>query len=384
MDKSRNIFQQNKVVMMQRLKLLFSRFIFFLSSPSSIICIHLLVLSIILIGLPYLLGKKSIEDEYLEILQDIGSDLFGGACAFLAFEIIWQRFKKNEEDRGSILDYFSKKEFINAINRSTSARKRQKITLIKIMQTWTDLLINQDDKEEFKDAIIESLQAETALIQILLLNPENQDLVESRSEDLSHLGINLEENIYANIRELQTIYKALKKLGLEERIERIEIKLYNINPSIAIYMCSPSLFVNFMRKGQITTRGEQLKLSMDSDIAKFIDERFNEVWDDSNSIPLNDFLYLKLQVIEECNNTVNKIRYNEVKYVQHEDFYYIQHHHLFNNIANRTDIKIKVIGKKQSFQAINIMEEELDYNVMSSFRHKYLEIERYFFLLKPL
>lgn len=64
MDKSRNIFQQNKVVVMQRLKILFSRFIFFLSSPSSIICIHLLILSIILIGLPYLLGKKSIEDEY--------------------------------------------------------------------------------------------------------------------------------------------------------------------------------------------------------------------------------------------------------------------------------------------------------------------------------
>ncbi|MCJ8281086.1 MAG: hypothetical protein MJK14_14700 [Rivularia sp. ALOHA_DT_140] len=164
------------------------------------------------------------------------------------------------------------------------------------MQTWTDLLINQDDKEEFKDAIIESLQAEAVFIQILLLNPENKDLVESRSEDLSHLGINLEENIYTSIRELQVIYRTLKKLGLEERIERIEIKLYNINPSIAIYMCSPSLFVNFMRKGQITTRGEQLKLSMDSDIAKFIDERFNEVWDDSKSISLNDFLYLQLEV----------------------------------------------------------------------------------------
>jgi len=62
----------------------------------------------------------------------------------------------------------------------------------------------------------------------------------------------------------------------------------------------------------------------------------------------------------------------------------IQHPHLFNNIANRIDITIKVVGKKQSFQAINIMEEELDASIISSFRHKYLEIERYFFILKLL
>ena len=377
----RNIYHRKRKINLQRLKLLVSKFKFFISSPSSKVGVSLLLISILLILLPYLFHQNKIEDELFNIFGSIGSDLFGGACTFFAFDIIWQQFKNTEEDRGSILDYFKKKEFINTIRRTNTIRRDENIVLIRIMQTWTDLLINQNDKEEFKDAIIESLQIDTTLIQIMLLNPENMDLVEERSEDLSHLAINVEENIYANIRELEIFYKILQELGLEERIE---IKLYNINPSIAIYMCPPDLFVNFIRKGQITTRGEQLKLSIDSPISRFINERFNEVWEDPKSIYFTDFLYLKLKVIEQTTSPSNKSSYHEVKYVKHEDLYYIQHPALFNDIANRTGIIIKIEGKKQSFIPKNIMEEKLDSSILSRFRNKYSEIERYFFILEML
>ncbi len=250
MANHRNIFYINKILIIQRLKLLLSRIKYFLSTPSFLVGICLAILSVLLILLPYLFSQKKIEDDLFNIFQSIGYDLFGGTCAFLAFDIIFERFKKIEEDRGLILDYFNKKEFINAIGRINTIRRDKNTVFIRIMQAWTNLLINQDDKEEFKNAIIESLKTKTTFIQILLLNPENIDLVEERSDELSNLGINVEENIYANIRELQIIYKILQDNGLEESIERIEIKLYNINPSIAIYMCPPDLFVNFIRRGK--------------------------------------------------------------------------------------------------------------------------------------
>ena len=344
-------------------------------NPSFLIGSILFILSIFLIALSSLGGEKL---SFYSISQDLGFNLLGTVCTFIAFEIILIRLKEIDEQQGVKLEFFNKIEFINTVAQLKQIQIN--IVSIRIMETWTDLLKDDKYKEIFVNAILNFIDKNpSSKIQILLLNPDNIDLVDARSNELKtaspeFININVADNIYINLREIQNINSQLELYG---KVNQLEVKLYNSSPSLAIYMCTPHLFVTFFRSGKLSTMGKQLKLPVDSPVGGFINERFDEIWQDMRSITLEDFLYLKVEVIQ---GGITQRSYDHVMYIEYPQGYYIQNSALFNEIANKQDINIRV--KQQEFRARNVFINDLPDSIKNLIKSKYPKTEDLFIILE--
>ncbi|HEY9674161.1 MAG TPA: hypothetical protein V6D11_22170 [Waterburya sp.] len=350
----------------------------FLRSPSFLVGSSLCILSIALIAFPYFLGE---EFNFSVISQNLGYNLLGAVAAFIAFEIIFRKLKEVEEQQGVKLDFFKKSEFVNAVYQAkfNNIGSQNNMVPIRIMETWTELLRDEDYRERIVNAILNSIINNNVEIEILLLDPENRDLVKARTKELKDTSpefsnINVEENIYINLCQVQ---KIRKKLAEEGKPDKLRVKLYNTSPSLAIYMCAPNLFVTFFRSGKLTTMGKQLRLPVDSPVGGFINERFDEIWQDPRTRSLEDCLYVKAEVTQ---GGTAQHTYDRVRYIQCEQGYYIQNAELFNDIANKPNINIKINGSL--FRPKNVVINDLPNSVQKLFWSKYPRCENLFILLE--
>ena len=366
--RKRGLRKQNYYSRIVKLRILLS----FLRDPSTIVSIFFVIISGLLIIFPYLISKQQVNlMGWSEIGQNLGFDLLGGVFAFLGFDIVWIRLKELDKQRGVQLDYFNKSEFISKFRELKSHNRfssQPKVT-VRILETWTELLRDDNYKQRLSQAILRCVEKNNE-IEILLLNPENRDLVEARSSDLKSISsdfssINIRKNIYVNLKEIQTIIQELKINGHQNRLK---VKLYNYIPSLAMYMCRPHLFVTFFRSGELTTMSKQLKLHIDSPVSEFINQRFDQIWQDPKTISLENCLYVKLDIIKSGKYHCT---YDNIKYIVHDQGYYIQNATLFRHIANRTDIDIRINGKL--FRPKDIEIDDLPTTVKKLFCSKYIK-----------
>ncbi|MBE9004163.1 hypothetical protein IQ259_03740 [Fortiea sp. LEGE XX443] len=350
-----------------RFNSILSKFRNLLRSPSVKVGSALSGISVLLIISPLLFQG---EIDWLNIWQNMGFNLLGAVCTFIAFDVVFYHLKELDEQQGVELDYFNKSEFISIV-KNTKIGKRNpnnSIVTIRILETWTELLRDNVYKEKFTQAILQYIENNSAEVEILLLNPENKDLVAARFAELQGVSeefsnINIAERIYINLREIQEI---IYKLAANKKEDKLKVKLYNISQPLAIYMCTPNLFVTFFRSGKLTTMGKQLRLPVDSPVATFINERFDEIWQDTRTISLENCLYVKVEVIQR--NLVQG-SYDKVKYILCEQGYYIQNTRLFQDIANKQDIQIKIKGR--FFKPTGVAMDDLHENVRQLFLNKY-------------
>ncbi|MDZ8237611.1 MAG: hypothetical protein RMZ69_10640 [Nostoc sp. ChiQUE01a] len=349
-------------------------------NPSIRVGSFLSVASILLIITPFLANQ---EINWFDIWQNLGYNLLGTVCAFVAFDVIFIRLKKIDEQQGVTLDYFNKSDFINRVAELKSFKRfsSKPMVTVRIMETWTELLRDSNYKVKFAQAIITCLENKNSEIEILLLNPENRDLVETRSAELKSISdafdtINIVENLYINLREIQ---KIIQKLEVAGKQDRLKIKFYNNTPSLAMYMCAPHLFVTFFRSGKLTTMSEQLKLHIDSPVSAFINQRFEEIWQDAKTISLENCLYVTIDVIQS-----GKIQdtYDKVKYIFCDLGYYIQNSALLKNITNIQDINIRMSGKSFKPKVVDI--NDLPASVKKLFQSKYMNYCELFIYLELL
>ncbi|WP_017313987.1 hypothetical protein [Mastigocladopsis repens] len=371
---------QKRKLGQQRLYLRIRKFQNLLRTPSVKVGSALSGASIILIISP-LLSKQGID--WFNVWQNMGFNLLGAVCAFVAFDIVFRRLKELDEQQGVELDLFDKSDFITTIMETKSFTKcsPHPIASIRILETWTELLRDNSYKEKFTQAIVKYIENNNHEIEILFLNPENRDLVEARSIELQGLSeefndINIAEKIYINLREIQ---KIIQKLEVNGNQDKLKVRLYNTSPSLAIYMCAPNLFVTFFRSGKLTTMSKQLKLHIDSPVGAFINERFEEIWQDAKTISLENCLYVTVDVIQY--GRVQRT-YDKVKYVLCDQGYYLQNAKLFQDIANKADINIRINGRV--FRQNDVAMDDLPDNVKKLFRSKYMSYGELFIFIELL
>jgi hypothetical protein len=350
-------------------------------TPSLKIGSLLLIFSLVLIGSPLLLEQKI---DWSDIFQNLGYNLIGSVCSFIAFDIILLQLKRSDNQQGVKLDYFDKLEFINRVRESKPLKNfsfEHKVT-VKIIETWTELLRDPNYKEMFAQAIYTCLENNPNYeVEILLLNPDNKDLVEARSADLQSISdefnsMHITENVYVNFLEIQKIFKKLEVNGNQDRLK---VRCYNNVPFLAMYMCSPYLFVTFFRPGKLATMSEQLKLHIDSPVSPFITQRFDDIWQDAKTIPLENCLYVTLDVIQSGRYQAT---YDKVKYIYCDQLYYLQNPKLFRDIANRKDINIRIDGKL--FKPKDVSLDDLPSHIKQFFQSKYMTLGELFIALELL
>lgn len=378
-NKKKEIKKQNYYSTILQLKVLFR----FLRDPSIIVIIFFVIVSGLLIISPSSFsGNPNYKINWPDICQNVGFDLLGGVFAFVGFDVIWIRLKELERQQGVQIDYFNKSEFISKVRQLKSYNRfsSQPRVTVRILETWTELLRDANYKERLSEAILRCAENNNE-IEILLLNPENRDLVEARSSDLQSISndfssINIRNNLYINLKEIQKIIQQLEPSGNQNRLK---VKLYNNIPSLAMYMCKPYLFVTFFRAGELTTMSQQLKLHIDSPVSEFINQRFDQIWKDPKTISLEDCLYVKLDIIKSGKFHCT---YDRIKYIVCDRGYYIQNAKLFRHIANRTDIHIRIDDK--FFKPKDVEIDDLPAIVQKLFCSKYIKHGELFLFLESM
>lgn len=321
------------------------------------------LISILLIISPFFY-KKNIEIDI--VFQNIGYNLFGAVFAFIAFQIVFQQLKNKEEEQGIQLSMLDKKEFIRNILNNRSQ--------VEIMETWTNLLREREHKKDFVDALTKSIKESRMDCKILLLNPENRLYVQKREDQLKEYdpNIDVERNIYQNLLELQKIKENLGK----NYQEKLNVKLYNIEPSLAIYKCQPNMILTFY-KDKMSSEGGQLgdlvKYSTNSITGNFFTNRFLQIWNDESTIDISDVLYLKVSIKDEVRE------FDYVKYIELDDKIYIENTSLASAITN-TQKKLVIREKVYNFRVFT--RENLADDPKDIFENKYPKVGDIFFRLE--
>lgn len=333
-------------------------------SPRFIICLFLIVSAIVLALLTAKIPDKALPDGLKYLLVNLGSNLLGSVFAFIAFNIVERKLKHLEEQRGVELDGFNQSEFISNIARS------ENIT-VQIMDTWMSLLENTQlhDKgflEKVNNVIEESVNNHNIEFQILLLDPENIELVDARSKEIN---VDVERELYLNIRSIQRIQERVKN-----RAGKFNVKLFSSTPSLAMYICPPSITVTFYRLGQFASSGKQLKLTIDSPVGEFIIDRFEEIWQSETTRDLDSCLYIEVEVVERQESY-------RVKYINSEQGFWIQSSALYRDIANVPDLHIRF--GEDLFVADATIGSDLPERIQDLFYYKYPQYSELFFQLHP-
>ncbi|UXE60241.1 MAG: hypothetical protein KA717_32210 [Woronichinia naegeliana WA131] len=336
-------------------------------SKSWWLSIILFVISILLIVIPaHLIEQKYAQETFithsatgiikkkilLTILFTIGSAIFSSWVYFVWFQKIIAKQEELEQKAAEKIP-FSKREFIEKIEDSKSN------TSIIIMETWTELLLD-DLGEKFEKAIMKLFNHENCGLKILLLDPEKDDLVRERQNALNSGKkpseyINVKEKICLSLKKIESIIDKLD----EKHKDRLEGKLYQTPPSVAIYAEQTELRVTFFKLGKLTTSDDVIKFERESDGGRFFLEHFNMVWNQEKSINMLKIFYLSVEY--------NAKQFDKIKYVVYEETYYLYNLALqYSLLNNRSQSTLFFNNEEYSFEFLHDEQiAELFYNKYS-------------------
>jgi hypothetical protein len=169
-----------------------------------------------------------------------------------------------------------------------SAAKR-----IRILETFTDLANDKYLHEKFSNAVKKALE-NGAEIQILLIHPDSEG-AKQRHEELKPIGIDV---LAASCLTIARFYKLQKQLSDHKvsRRSKLQIKLYNASPAIAMHMCDRDAYVSFFPVGKRSDESPNLKISIVTTFGRFVASKFDELWTHQETISLKSHMKLTVKI----------------------------------------------------------------------------------------
>jgi hypothetical protein len=205
---------------------------------------------------------------------------------------------------------------------------------VQILTTFSNVL-DHPATDRFLRGVRAAL-ARRAQVRILLLNPTSlaadlrqQELAGGRQSDLAggNLRLSVQREIMRNLRRLAPFADELS----ERDRARFEVRLYDASASITLYRWDDRALVSFLPIGRFSELGSQLEVSMRSPLGEFIEQRFQELWDDRSTVTMTDFLHVSVTLVEDEQTA----RHFVVRYVEHEDVCYVVHTEVLAAMARR-------------------------------------------------
>lgn len=187
---------------------------------------------------------------------------------------------------------------------------------VQILTTFSNVL-DHPATDRFLRSIRTALARE-ARVRILLLNPTSL-AADMRQQELAggHVRLSVQREIMRNLRRLGPF---AAELGERDR-PRFEVRLYDASASITLYRWDDRALVSFLPIGRFSEFGPQLEVTMRSPLGEFIEQRFEELWDNRSTVTMADFLHLAVTLVEDDHTA----RHLHARYVEHEDVCYVVH-----------------------------------------------------------
>ncbi|MEJ3746685.1 hypothetical protein WEI85_25780 [Actinomycetes bacterium KLBMP 9797] len=227
-------------------------------------------------GIAALVSGSYVAGYGQEIMVNVGASLLMVALSFVVFDPIFEDMRRNAVEEHRTLNH---EQLVG--NIATAAVE------VDILETWTGLLEDRH-RERFLDAVTTALRRGVE-VRVLLLDPESS-AAEQRAEELHHTQVPL--LIMDNLRHLYHLRRGLDPLVARQ----LQVRVYDASPSIQLYRWDDKAFISFFPVGVRAYDARQIEAFMSSPLGEFVASRFEDLWNESTTRRLDDFMTLALTV----------------------------------------------------------------------------------------
>lgn len=233
-----------------------------------------------------------------ELLLNLGVTFVGIVASYILVNLVIEKIEQERVKEYIKLNYYP---FISNLD------KRREVD---ILDTYTELV----QKEEYRDKFFPKIRSVRGSIRIrmLLLNPETYAAIQRHKEvnynkmpgDLDYIDVL--DNCRLTLRLLHEFLNANPELR-----SKIEVKVYNASPGVALYRSDNSIIASFFPIGALSQYSLQAELAVNSRMGEFMHKRFTDLWMAPSTIPLQRYRFVDLKLIgsDGKEQQANKVRY---------------------------------------------------------------------------
>jgi hypothetical protein len=262
-----------------------------------VVCAVALLFSIALLWL----SLRPMTDGYRDLLANLGATFLGVIATVVVLDPLIKGSRTPEE---AIHSEFPYELFLNGVCRSAR--------LVRILGAWP-YVMDHPWRARFLPALKDAVQRGVR-VQILLLDPGSK-AAEQRARDLAR-----EFDVSAVIGEVLREFWSLTKALPEWARNYLEIRVYSLLPPARMYRWDARAISSFFPMGN--WEGSDIKhyeTNMTSRLAQFVDDQFQLIWHDADTIALSSYFELSLDIAVPGVEFISR----SAKYVVYEDQVYI-------------------------------------------------------------
>jgi hypothetical protein len=262
----------------------------------------------------FLLWQSAGIDHYRQNLAlNVGADIIGAIVTIFLITPLITRAQEGRVREHARLDY---EWFTDQVYGATSC--------VKLLDTFSNLL-DQPVTDRFFRAL-ELAIGRQAYVQILLLDPDSL-AVALRAQEVGDApgSADFRREIMRNLR---TLHAFQRRLTAAQR-RHFEVRLYSASAGVTLYRWDDKALVSFLSVGRLSGQGVQLEVTVGSPLGMFVEQRFEELW--SQSEPMDRFMRLPVTLVEADGSQ----REFASRFVVIDGVLYIVDHDVVSHMARR-------------------------------------------------
>ncbi|AZQ37603.1 hypothetical protein EJ357_32550 [Streptomyces cyaneochromogenes] len=274
----------------------------------------LTVLALLAACAALLLWRSKGMDNYDENLAlNLGTDILGVVVTVFVIGPLISRAQEGRVREHHRLDY----EWFSAqVHGSTSN--------VKVLDTFSNLFGPQFSERLFRG--VRAATAHGARVQILLLDPDSLAVI-LRGRELGEQSAVIRRDILRNLRTLDRFAQRLD----ENARQHLEVRLCSTSPGVTLYRWDERCLVSFLTVGRLSGEGVQLEVAVRSPLGTFVEQRFDELWQQGK--PMERFTRLPVTLVHATDGrrqfTCHFVSVEDSLYVSGPDLVtYLARHHL--------------------------------------------------------
>lgn len=260
-------------------------------------CAVALLLSVALLWL----SLRPMKDGYRDLLANLGASFLGVIATVVVLDPLIKGSRTPEE---AIHSEFPYELFLTGLRRSAR--------LVRILGAWP-YVMDHPWRARFLPALKDAVQRGVR-VQILLLDPGSK-AAEQRARDLAR-DFDVSAVIGEVLREFWSLTKALP----EWAANYLEVRVYSLLPPARMYRWDSRAISSFFPMGN--WEGSDIKhyeTNMTSRLAQFVDDQFQLIWHDADTISLASYFKVNLDIavpgLEFISRTAKYVVYQDEVYV---------------------------------------------------------------------
>jgi hypothetical protein len=265
--------------------------------------------SLAVLGAGLLAGAYGTAEFTRDVLVNLGAGVVMVGLTFVVFDPVFEDLRRNAVQEHRDLNH---DQLVADIATAQGA--------VDVLETWTGLLEDRH-RDRFLAGMGDAL-GRGVHFRLLLLDPESQ-AAEQRADEL-HLPV--PQLIMDNLRHLSAL-----RARLEPRLAALlHVRIYDASPSIQLYHWDDMALISFFPVGVRAYDAPQIEAYVDSPLGQFVYGRFEELWENPTSVPLDDFMALPLTITLGRDGLDS----SDVRYVRLGEHCYLYSVHLLGHVAD--------------------------------------------------